>query len=67
MSWRKAVINNAFYVFPPTEVKTFPQVELNRHIYLWKLYLEAVVSTSIRQTQIFQIDVWKRPENHIFL
>lgn len=29
MSWRKAVINNAFYVFPPTEVKTFPQVELN--------------------------------------
>lgn len=30
MSWRKAVINNAFYVFPPTGVKTFPQVELNR-------------------------------------
>lgn len=30
MSWGKVVINNAFYVFPSTGVKTFPQVELNR-------------------------------------
>ena len=31
MSWGKVVINNAFYVFPSTGVKTFPQVELNCH------------------------------------
>lgn len=57
MSWRKAVINNAFYVFPPTEVKTFPQVELNRHYINVRAGTKIVVFPSIRQTQIFPIDV----------
>ena len=55
MSWRKAVINNAFYVFPPTEVKTFPQVELNRQIYA--INGKEANFSSIRQTLIFPIDV----------
>lgn len=60
MSWRKAVINNAFYVFPPTEVKTFPQVELNRQILSHlKLNGKEANFSSIRQTLIFPIDVWK--------
>lgn len=58
MSWRKAVINNAFYVFPPTEVKTFPQVELNRQLRLnMRADTKIVVFPSIRQTLIFPIDV----------
>lgn len=59
MSWGKVVINNAFYVFPSTGVKTFPQVELNRHnIYInVRADTKIVVFPSIRQTQIFPIDV----------
>lgn len=61
MSWGKVVINNAFYVFPSTGVKTFPQVELNRQLYMLRLNMRAdtkiVVFPSIRQTQIFPIDV----------
>ena len=57
MSWGKVVINNAFYVFPSTGVKTFPQVELNRHIYInVRAGTKIVVFPSIRQTQIFPID-----------
>ena len=52
MSWGKVVINNAFYVFPSTGVKTFPQVELNRQ----RAGTKIVVFPSIRQTQIFPID-----------
>lgn len=62
MSWGKVVINNAFYVFPSTGVKTFPQVELNRQLlYMLRLNMRAdtkiVVFPSIRQTLIFPIDV----------
>lgn len=60
MSWGKVVINNAFYVFPSTGVKTFPQVELNRHDNIhtnMRTDTKIVVFPSIRQTQIFPIDV----------
>lgn len=61
MSWGKVVINNAFYVFPSTGVKTFPQVELNRHMLRLNMRADTkiVVFPSIRQTLIFPIDVWK--------
>lgn len=59
MSWGKVVINNAFYVFPSTGVKTFPQVELNRQSTTINVRADAkiVVFPSIRQTLIFPIDV----------
>lgn len=58
MSWGKVVINNAFYVFPSTGVKTFPQVELNRQLRLnMRADTKIVVFPSIRQTLIFPIDV----------
>lgn len=56
MSWGKVVINNAFYVFPSTGVKTFPQVELNRQLNM-RADTKIVVFPSIRQTLIFPIDV----------
>ena len=59
MSWGKVVINNAFYVFPLTGVKTFPQVELNRHMLRLNMRADTkiVIFPSIRQTLIFPIDV----------
>lgn len=54
MSWGKVVINNAFYVFPSTGVKTFPQVELNRQ---YAINGKEANFSSIRQTLIFPIDV----------
>ena len=58
MSWRKAVINNAFYVFPPTEVKTFPQVELNRQYFIiYAINGKEANFSSIRQTPVFRIDI----------
>lgn len=59
MSWGKVVINNAFYVFPSTGVKTFPQVELNRQQLRLNMRADTkiVIFPSIRQTLIFPIDV----------